>query len=194
MHIAIEGIDGVGKSTAAKNLAERLGFTLVEKPLHFLFDENGSEENYIRIRNEVNKSKNKRFTGWFYGLGNIFLYEHFKNENIITDRHILSNYCWSGDDSTDYIFDSIYQTTGAPDFTFLIVASQEAVEKRLKKRNPNDPDLKKVEYIPTAYAKMKVVLERYKMPGIIIDTSEMGEKEVVDIMVAELKKRGFING
>lgn len=194
MHIAIEGIDGVGKSTAAKNLADRLGFTLVEKPLHFLFDENGSEENYIRIRNEVNKSKNKRFTGWFYGLGNIFLYEHFKNENIITDRHILSNYCWSGDDSTDYIFDSIYQTTGAPDFTFLIVASQEAVEKRLKKRNSNDPDLKKVEYIPTAYAKMKVVLERYKMPGIIIDTSEMGEKEVVDIMVSELKKRGLING
>lgn len=194
MHIAIEGIDGVGKSTAAKNLAERLGFTLVEKPLHFLFDENGSEENYIRIRNEVNKSKNKRFTGWFYGLGNIFLYEHFKNENIITDRHILSNYCWSGDDSTDYIFDSIYQTTGAPDFTFLIVASQEAVEKRLKKRNSNDPDLKKVEYIPTAYAKMKVVLERYKMPGIIMDTSEMGEKEVVDIMVSELKKRGLING
>lgn len=194
MHIAIEGIDGVGKSTAAKNLAERLGFSLVEKPLHFLFDENGSEENYIRIRNEVNKSKNKRFTGWFYGLGNIFLYEHFKNENIITDRHILSNYCWSGDDTTDYIFDAIYQTTGAPDFTFLIVASQEAVEKRLKKRNPNDPDLKKVEYIPTAYAKMKVVLERYKMPGIIIDTSEMGEKEVVDIMVSELKKRGLING
>jgi thymidylate kinase len=194
MHIAIEGIDGVGKSTAAKNLAKRLGFTLVEKPLHFLFDENGNEDNYIRIRDEVNKSKNKKFTGWFYGLGNIFLYEHFKNENIITDRHILSNYCWSGDESTDYIFDSIYQTTGAPDFTFLIVANQEAVEKRLKKRNPSDPDLKKVAYIPTAYAKMRAVLERYKMPGLVIDTSEMGEKEVVDVMVAELKKRGLIDG
>ena len=49
MHIAIEGIDGVGKSTAAKNLAERLGFTLVEKPLHFLFDEDGNEDNFWRI-------------------------------------------------------------------------------------------------------------------------------------------------
>ena len=47
MHIAIEGIDGVGKSTAAKNLAKRLDFTLVEKPLHFLFDEDGNEDNYI---------------------------------------------------------------------------------------------------------------------------------------------------
>ena len=39
MHIAIEGFDGVGKSTAAKKLAEKLGFLLVEKPLHFLFDD-----------------------------------------------------------------------------------------------------------------------------------------------------------
>ena len=66
MHIAIEGFDGVGKSTAAKKLAEKLGFLLVEKPLHFLFDEEGDKE-YIRIRNEVNQSNNKQFTGWFYG-------------------------------------------------------------------------------------------------------------------------------
>lgn len=72
MHIAIEGFDGVGKSTAAKKLAEKLGFLLVEKPLHFLFDEEGDKQ-YIRIRNTVNQSKNKQFTGWFYGLGNIYM-------------------------------------------------------------------------------------------------------------------------
>jgi thymidylate kinase len=110
MHIAIEGIDGVGKSTAAHKLAQRLGFLLVEKPLHYLFDEKGNDDNYIRIRDIVNKSRNKKYTGWFYGLGNIFLYEHFKNQNIITDRHILSNYCWSGDESTDYIFDAIFKS------------------------------------------------------------------------------------
>ena len=119
MHIAVEGFDGVGKSTAAKKLAEILGFMLVEKPLHYLFDIEGNEQ-YIRIRDAVNKSKNKQFTGWFYGLGNIYLYERFKGKNIITDRHILSNYCWSGAPETDYIFDAIYNTVGAPDFTFLI--------------------------------------------------------------------------
>jgi hypothetical protein len=41
---------------------------------------------------------------------------------------------------------------------------------------------------------MRAVLERYNMPGLVIDTSEMGEKEVVDVMVAELKKRGLIDG
>ena len=58
MHIAVEGFDGVGKSTAAKKLADKLGFLLVEKPLHFLFDEEGDKE-YIRIRDAVNKSTNK---------------------------------------------------------------------------------------------------------------------------------------
>ena len=194
MHIAIEGIDGVGKSTAAKNLAKELGFTLIEKPLHFLFDENGTDENYIRIRNEVNKSKDKAFTGWFYGLGNIYLYEKFKGQNVITDRHILSNYCWSGDENTDYIFDAIYKTTGAPDFTFLIYADPNEVEKRLKSRSSSDPDLKKVAYIPTAYAKMEGILKKYDMPGMLIDTTHLTEKEVVDTMKKELIKRGILNG
>lgn len=194
MHIAIEGIDGVGKSTAARRLAERLGFDLVEKPLHFLFDENGDEENYIRIRNEVNDSKDKRFTGWFYGLGNIYLYEKFKEKNIITDRHILSNYCWSGSAETDYIFDAIFKTTGAPDFTFIIYADADAVKKRLLKRNPIDSDLKKVSYIPTAYQKMKSIMARYSMPGLLIDTTHMTENEVVNAMIKELKGRGIIDG
>ena len=30
MHIAIEGMDGVGKTTAARNLAERLNFKIVK--------------------------------------------------------------------------------------------------------------------------------------------------------------------
>ena len=193
MHIAIEGFDGVGKSTAAKKLAEKLGFLLVEKPLHFLFDEEGDKQ-YIRIRNTVNQSKNKQFTGWFYGLGNIYLYEKFGGQNIITDRHILSNYCWSGASETDYIFDAIFKTTGSPDFTFLIYADPEVIEKRMRKRNPNDSDLRKVQYIKTAYEKMRSVIERYEMPGIVIDTTNLDEETVVELMMSELKKRGIING
>ena len=193
MHIAVEGFDGVGKSTAAKKLAQVTGFLLVEKPLHFLFDEEGDRE-YIRIRDAVNKSKNQKFTGWFYGLGNIYLYEKFKGQNIITDRHILSNYCWSGAPETDYIFDAIYKTVGTPDFTFLISADPEVIERRMKKRNPNDSDLRKVQYIKTAYEKMQTVLDRYKMPGIILDTTHLDEKAVVERMVSELKKRRLIDG
>ena len=193
MHIAIEGMDGVGKTTAARLLAERLDFELVEKPLHYLFDQDGSTENYIRIRDEVNANPNKIFSGWFYGLGNIYLYEHFGNRNIITDRHILSNYCWSGSNESDFVFDAIYRAIGHPDYTFIIYAPPEIVEKRLLNRDSQDSDLKKVSYVSEAYEKMIGTLEKYKMPGTVVDTSNKSPDEVVDFMIDVLGAEGIID-
>ncbi len=199
MHIAIEGIDGVGKSTIARILEKELNkrnlnFTLVEKPLHLLFDENGKEENYLRIRNVVNLSTNKKYTAWFYGLGNIFLYEHFKGQNIITDRHILSNYCWSGADETDYIFNAIFETTKAPSFTFLLYANEEALKQRLKKRNEKDSDLHKVQYLEKAYERMQSLLIRYNMPHYFIDSSNIEVENLAQIMLEKLHEEGVIHG
>lgn len=70
-HIAIEGMDGVGKTTTCKLLAERLGYKFIEKNLRFLFDDNDSFDNYFRIRDKVNANPDRLFTSWFYGLGNI---------------------------------------------------------------------------------------------------------------------------
>ena len=79
-HIAIEGMDGVGKTTTCKLLAERLGYKFIEKNLRFLFDENDSFDNYFKIRDKVNANPDRLFTSWFYGLGNIYLYTMFKDE------------------------------------------------------------------------------------------------------------------
>lgn len=55
IHISIEGMDGVGKSTTCQLLANKLGYKFIEKPLHYLFDESdNSFDEYIRIRNQVN--------------------------------------------------------------------------------------------------------------------------------------------
>ena len=67
-HIAIEGMDGVGKTTTCKLLAERLGYKFIEKNLRFLFDENNEFDNYFRIRDKVNANPDRLFTSWFYGL------------------------------------------------------------------------------------------------------------------------------
>ena len=53
-HISIEGMDGVGKSTTCKLLAERLGYIFVEKPLHYLLDD--SDDEIIKLK-EVNKDE-----------------------------------------------------------------------------------------------------------------------------------------
>ena len=49
MHIAIEGLDGVGKTQTAKLLAKQYNFTFIEKPLHYLTDTNGMEKTTINV-------------------------------------------------------------------------------------------------------------------------------------------------
>ena len=188
MHIAIEGMDGVGKTTAAHNLAKRLNFKIVEKPLHYMFDEtDGDFKNYIRIRDYVNEQvDNNILRAWFYGLGNIFLYQKFREQNIITDRHFASNYFWCGSKDTEKIFDLMVELVGKPDFTFLIYTTIEEAERRIKNRNLNDPDIIKAKLFPEARKKMESFLIRYDMPYIAIDTTNFNAEKVVEKMIDSL--------
>jgi thymidylate kinase len=196
MHISIEGFDGVGKTTVARLLAERLGFTLVEKPLKYLFDPNGGDDNYLRIRNYVNdvSPSNRPFSACFYGLGNIFLYEKFKGQNIITDRHLLSNYAWSGSAESEPIFDAVFKIIGAPAFTFIVFANAETICERLKSRDEKDSDLEKTGKTEEIYAKMVHFADKHKMPYLLIDTTAKIPKNIVQVMLDEIMSKGIING
>lgn len=187
MHIAIEGMDGVGKTTAARNLAKKLNFKIVEKPLHYMLDEEGDFSNYVRTRDYINKQvENDVLRAWFYGLGNIFLYHRFKNENIITDRHFVSNYYWCGSDETENIFQRMVELVGKPDFTFLLCASAREGARRIRNRNPNDPDIGKAKIYPAAREKMESFLQRYEMDYIAIDTTNLNAEEVAGKMMDSL--------
>ena len=132
-HISIEGMDGVGKSTICKLLAEKLGYMFVEKPLHYLLDDNNEIFQYQKVAKKVNENPNRNFTAWYYGLNNIYLYEKFKNQNIVTDRHIVSNYCWSGTDYNKDIYNLILKKIGRPKLTVVLYATPETILNRLKK-------------------------------------------------------------
>ena len=73
IHISIEGMDGVGKSTTCTLLADRLGYKFIEKPLHYLLDNNIEE--YRKLAKKVNANSNRDFTSMFYGLGSIYMYD-----------------------------------------------------------------------------------------------------------------------
>lgn len=81
-HISIEGFDGVGKTTISNIVAKELGFKFIEKPLHELFDEGDSFDEYLRIRDKVNSNPDRNFTSLFYGLGSVYMYG--KSTKIIT--------------------------------------------------------------------------------------------------------------
>ena len=190
--IEIEGMDGVGKTTISERLAALTGFETVNHPLQHLINLPNGFELLVHIEKNVCRSDNKVFTSWFYGLSNIFLCEYFKDKNIIIDRHLLSNFCWSGSAENEFVYDAIHRAIGAPQYTVLLYASPEKTIERMKKRDLNDKDLKKVSHIDIGFAKMRYIMAKYNMPGVIIDTSDLEIDEVVDQIYAGLVSKGII--
>lgn len=188
-HIAIEGMDGVGKTTASKLLAKRLGYKFIDKNLRELFDDGDSYDNYIRIRDKVNASPDRLFTAWFYALGNIYLHTAHEKENIVTDRYFLSNYAWSGTKNNDEVYDLLVKKLGFPDLTVILYADEHAILSRLRHRNELDSDIKKVILAKEKYEKMIYFCEKYKMPYMVIDTSDLSPDEVVEIIMKRIEGR-----
>lgn len=189
IHIAIEGMDGVGKTTVCKLLASKTGYTFITKPLHYLLDleENVGWPVYFRVRNMVNNSSNRDFSAWFYGLSNIYLYEKFKNQDIITDRHIVSNYCWSGNQVNMDIYDLIIKKIGFPTLTVILYADENTIRSRLIKRNSNDKDLKRISKTEKVYEKMISFCELKHFPYIVIDTSKLSPEQITNIIIKKLE-------
>lgn len=188
-HIAIEGMDGVGKTTASKLLAKRLGYKFIDKNLRELFDDGDSYDNYIRIRDKVNVSPDRLFTAWFYALGNIYLHTAHEKENIVTDRYFLSNYAWSGTENNDEVYDVLVKKLGFPDLTVILYADEHAILSRLRHRDKLDSDIKKVTLAKEKYEKMIYFCEKYKMPYMVIDTSNLFPEEVVEVIMKRIEGR-----
>ena len=186
-HISIEGMDGVGKSTTCKLLSERLGYKWVEKPMHYITD--GDVENwpnYFKVRDEMNTCGNHVLSSWFYGLGSIYMYHKFKDANIITDRHLCSNYAWSGDNTNKIVYETLLEVLGKPTLTVILYAPGEVIQNRMKNRDENDSDLKKINISEKIYEKMIYFCELYKLPYLVVDTSKLNPEQIVDLVIKKL--------
>ena len=189
MHIAIEGLDGVGKTTASKEVARRLGFEFIEKPLHYLTDSEGAE-NYMRITEHINDNLPADFTAMFYGLGNYFLSSELKKgKNIVTDRFLCSTYFCNCTESNRAFFDYLVGICEKPELTVILFSTTEVRRSRITSRNPNDPDLKNKVLSENEYEKMFTFCERYDMPYAVIDSSALSPKQTVERIIAEYRSR-----
>ena len=189
-HISIEGFDGVGKTTVCKLLSVKLGCKFVEKPLHYLFDDDSSFEQYIRIRDKVNACPNRDFTAGFYGLGSLYLYHLFHGENIVTDRHLCSNFAWSGTDGNEDVYELLLDKLGKPYLTVVLYAKPETIRKRLEGRNQRDPDIKRTEKSEEIYRKMRLFCKKHGFNTLWINTDDITPDRIVGVIVERLNDMG----
>ena len=190
MLIAVEGMDGVGKTEISKHICNNHGFTFVEKPLHYFYND-GAEQKYadlMKVANRMYDIDDNVLKSWYIALGNMYVARMFKDENIVIDRHLVSNYYWNGGEDSDLVFQTLIETSGTPDLTILLYATPKTRMERLAKRDKNDPDLFDPEKQDDGYDKMLEFIHKFNLPHIIIDTENMTLDEVKEIVDDEIKK------
>jgi thymidylate kinase len=186
MIVAIEGMDGVGKTTVAKSVEKDLLFEYVKDPLKELFEIDN--EHLIKISDKIFNSGNDKLISWYLGLGDSYALSRYHNKDIVMDRHILLNYFWNGNTNTEKIFETLIDMFDKPDLTILLLASPATRMKRIADRNPNDPDLQKPTMREYGYDKMIDFLNRYKFDYIVIDTESLSIEETVEQCKKKIKE------
>ena len=190
MIIAVEGMDGVGKTEISKYICQQYGFIFIEKPLHYFYND-GAENKYadlMKVANRIYDIDDDVLKSWYIALGNIYAARRFQNDDVVIDRHLVSNYYWNGSTDSDPVFKALIETSGNPDLTILLYATPKTRMERLRKRNKYDPDLNDPEKKNDGYNKMIYFLEKYNLPYIVIDTENKTLDEVKQIVDDEIKQ------
>jgi len=183
LFVVIEGMDGVGKTTITKLLAEQLNGTSYKIP--------PPELNSIRD----NIDNNNKYTKFFYYLSTTY----YASENIqsiiksgksvVCDRYYQTTLSAYDNEvinlvNSEQIIDKLYK----PNFCFLLTVSEEERLKRLKKRGYLSKD--DIESIDNKVLREAQMFKYHQMKMIQIDTTKKSEEDVVNeiFRIMNLKK------
>lgn len=184
MIYAIEGMDGVGKTSCAKLLAEHLGYDHISTPVQNFFVGGNKNPEFKNTMNIMYDMTDKVVKSYFIGLGNLVACRN--KDNMVLDRHFASNYFWNGGPESDMVFHNLIALIGKPDMTFLLRASVETRLKRLYGRDPNGWDLIDPEKHVLGHDKMEEFLIKFEIPYKAIDTDHKSERQVFHIIKNEV--------
>ena len=109
------------------------------------------------------------------------------NQNIIYDRHFVSNYYWHGNMETMPLHQELIKLCGEPNLTVLLKASVSTRMNRIYHRNCQDKDLFNCAMYDDGYDKMEQFLQNSGFNYIIIDTDYLSPEEIADIVIKKIE-------
>lgn len=51
----------------------------------------------MKVATKMYDINDNMIKSWYFSLGNIYAARMFQNEDVVIDRHLVSNYYWNGD-------------------------------------------------------------------------------------------------
>ena len=186
MHIAVEGMDGVGKTSTAKLLAEMLGFQYHSKALHKMkyFNAPDAYDNFITLNECLDEKPAVPFE---YGIRASFLYDRMSNVDTVTERYFCSNYAVSPTQSALQAIEKSIEIFGVPNLTVILYCDPKINYRRMYNRNPNDKDFYKLKAHENFYSDIKKCVEIFNLPCFFLDTSALTLEEVCYKLVVLIK-------
>ena len=148
MIVTIDGYDGTGKTTLARNIAKEKNFIYIEKPfiLKYFFEHNCSFEEAVKAtmieEKELYSNGSIQDKIKYYLDGIIWLNTIKDMTNIVLDRGVLTTYAVFGSRETEDIFKKYIDDGIAFDLSFYLIADDLERRRRIILNDPNDPDLK----------------------------------------------------
>lgn len=185
MLIAIEGLDGVGKTTTAKLLAKELGYSYFSKGFHLMMDASGKYDNFSTL-NEL-ALPNRKITS-SYGCRSSFVYCKMRDFDIVTERYFCTNYATKPTYSTLKSIDFCIKLIGKPALTCILYCDYDTNFNRMYKRDPNDKDFPKLERQKEFYDNLLKCAKIFKLPFLFLDTTNLSIAEVVDRIIFEINQ------
>ena len=191
MIIAVEGMDGAGKTTISRHIERKYKFINIEKPCKYLYEDEHGKIDYMRFKKDLDRiyKKGCRERSEYFGEGNRIAVTRYPGENIVLDRHLASNYYWNGNKKLYRFYDNLVEECGTPDLTIFLYATPKERLKRLRRRNPMDIDIFDKSIFDDGTYKHIEFLNRYNFNYVMIDTNDKSIIEVcreVDCKINEM--------
>lgn len=186
MLIALEGMDGVGKSTLSRLAARLLDGMPVVKAIHPLCNPDARTDNFINISDLVLSEESERLAECKFGVRGVFIYYRLSDVPMVSDRFYASN-LWHVE-RRDVDIRRLAEVVGAPERTILLYASKDELRRRIEGRNAKDKDLEKIDQSEKAYELM-----RNRFASLSISFVEMSTegRELEELAAAVAKLYGW---
>jgi len=178
---AIEGLDGVGKTTLINNLSKK-GFSTYKTP----------SNEYSCLRSKLHSLNKSSFFFYLSSLAYLFENDIKHTNKFFVDRYLFStigNYSFRNNLSmkkVNRLFDEFYQFLPQPMLTIFLVLDYEERIKRIKLRNLKEKNFDNLDINYNNY--ILDMIECYKFPKIIIDAKK-NENEILDKVIKIVDER-----